>query len=162
MILEDSIKIQASPEAVFQFIEDIESHYLEWHPDHVLFRWEQGRGGNLGNIFYFEECIAGKHLKKRCVFTRVVSNEHLEFAPTFWLMRLFLPRILFRMVPENGGCRLIQQIQLRMGPLARWLNRKELAAVREHMRVEGVNAKHMVEAQEQKPMFPSAEAGGRR
>ena len=75
-------------------------------------------------------------------------------------MRLFLPRILFRVVPENDGCRLIQQIQLRMGPLARWLNRKELAAVREHMRVEGVNAKRLVEAKGQKPVSPSAEAAG--
>lgn len=160
MILEDSIVIQAGPEAVFQFFVDIENHYLAWHPDHVLFRWEDGRGGQLGSIFYFEEHIGGRLLKKRCVYTRIVPNEHLEFAPTFWLMRLILPRMLFRMVPENGGCRLIQQIQLRLGPLAQWLKRKELAAVREHMRAEGLSAKRMIEAKVQHPGLPRAEASG--
>jgi hypothetical protein len=89
VILEDSITIQAKPEAVFRFFDEMENHYLAWHPDHVLFRWERGRGVKLGHIFYFEERIAGKLLKKRVVFTHVVPNEHIEFAPTFWLMRLF-------------------------------------------------------------------------
>jgi hypothetical protein len=149
MILEDSIKIEASPEAAFQFFEEMGDHYLAWHPDHVLFRWEGGRGVKRGNTFYFEEYIAGKLLRKRCVFTRVVPGEHLEFAPTFWLMRFFLPRMVFRVVPEGDGCRLIAQIEVRMGPLGRWAHRKEFDAVREHMRVEGVNAKRMIEAQEQ-------------
>lgn len=150
MILEDSIRILARPEAIFWFFEEMESHYLAWHPDHILFRWERGRGVKLGNVFYFEERIAGKLLKKRVAFTHVVPSEHIEFAPTFWLMRLFLPRMLFRVVPEQGGCRFIAEIHIRMGPLAQRANRKELAAVREHMRVEGVNIKRIVEAHEQK------------
>jgi hypothetical protein len=147
VILEDSIMIMARPEAVFRFFDEIETHYLAWHPDHVLFRWERGRGVTLGNVFYFEERIAGKLLKKRVTFTHVVPNKHMEFAPTFWLMRLFLPRMLFRVVPEQGGCRFIAEIHLRMGPLAQRLHRRELAAVREHMRVEGENIKCIIEAQ---------------
>lgn len=146
MLLEESITVAAQPEDVFQFFEQIEEHYLAWHPDHVCFRWERGRGAAVGNTFYFEERIAGKLFKKRCVYTRIVSGELLEFAPTFWLLRLFLPRILFRIDPEDGGCRLTHQIQLRIGPLAQRFNRKELDAVREHMRVEAINAKRMIEA----------------
>jgi hypothetical protein len=149
VILEDSIQIMARPEAIFRFFEEMESHYLAWHPDHVLFRWERGRGLMLGNVFYFEERIAGKLLKKRVAFTQVVPNAHIEFAPTFWLMRLFLPRMLFRVAPEQGGSRFIAEIHLRMGPLAQHAHCKELVAVREHMRVEGVNIKRIIEAQEQ-------------
>ncbi len=155
VILEDSIKIMAEPEAVFRFFEEIEHHYLAWHPDHGLFRWERGRGVKLGNIFYFEERIAGKLLKKRVTFTRVVPNEYIEFAPTFWLMRLFLPCMRFRMVPEAGGCRFIAEIHLRMGPLAQRAHRKELAAIRKHMRVEGLNIKRIVEAQAYEVLVPS-------
>jgi hypothetical protein len=146
MILRDVTSIEAGPDKVFGFFEDMERHYLHWHPDHVLFRWEQGRGVREGTVFYFEEYIAGKLLKKRVVFTRVVSNEHIEFAPTFWLMRLFLPRMLFRIEREPTSCRFAAEIHLRMGPLAARLHRRELAAVREHMRVEGVNIKRIVEA----------------
>ncbi len=147
MILEDSTLINASPEAVFRFFDEMETHYLAWHPDHVRFRWERGRGVGLGNVFSFDERIAGKLLKKRVVFTHIVPNQHIEFAPTFWLMRLFLPRMLFRMALEPGGCRFTAEVHLRMGPLAQRAHRKELAAVREHMRVEGENLKRIIEAE---------------
>jgi uncharacterized protein YndB with AHSA1/START domain len=150
MILHDTTLIDAPPEAIFRFFEDMEDHYLQWHPDHVLYRWVSGRGVSEGNIFYFEEYIAGKLLKKRVVFTRVIPNRHIEFAPTFWIMRLFLPRMLFRIEPEPAGCRFSAEVHLRMGPLAQRAHKKELAAVREHMRVEGLNIKRIVEAAAQK------------
>ncbi|MFV8834343.1 SRPBCC family protein [Aquisalimonas sp.] len=146
MILRDSVKIEAAPEAVFGFFEDMESNYLEWHPDHVVFQWVSGRGLQEGNVFYFEEYIRGKLFKKRVEFTRVTPGRYIEFAPTFWLMRFFLPRMLFRMEPQPGGCEFIAEIHLRLGPLARRANAKDLDAVREHMRVEGVNIKRIVEA----------------
>ena len=151
MILRDSVTIQAAPDAIFRFFEEMEEHYYQWHPDHVLFQWVSGRGVKEGNVFYFEEYIRGKLLKKRVVFTRVIPNRHIEFAPTFWLMRLFLPRMLFRIERESEGCQFIAEIHLRLGPLARRANAKDLDAVREHMRVEGVNIKHIVEANADRP-----------
>ena len=53
----------------------------------------------------------------------------------------------FRVVEEPDGCHFIAQIQLRIGPLAAKLNKKELGAVRQHMKVEGENIKRMLEAQ---------------
>lgn len=147
MILSDSTYIEAPPQAIFSFFEEMERHYLHWHPDHVLFRWEEGRGLREGNVFYFEEYIAGKLLKKRVAFTRVEPARHIEFAPTFWLMRLFLPRMVFRLEPEGAGQCFIAEIHLRLGPLAQRAHRKELAVVQEHMRVEGVNLKKIVEQQ---------------
>lgn len=148
MILKDEIDIQAPPEAIFGFFEEMDRHYLQWHHDHVLFRWVSGRGVKEGNVFYFEEYIAGKLLKKRVVFTQILPNRHIEFAPTFWLWKLFLPRMLFRIEPKQSGCRFIAETQLRVGPLGQWANRKDLDAVREHMRVEGVNIKRIVEQKE--------------
>ncbi len=88
MILRDTTEVTCTPEAIFQFFEAIESHYLQWHPDHKLFRCVAGRSLAVGNVFYFEEVIAGKLLKKNVIFTRIEAHSHIEFAPTFWLMRL--------------------------------------------------------------------------
>ena len=41
------------------------------------------------------------------------------------------------------------EIFLRVGPLAAWLNKRELDAVREHMRVEGINLKRFVESRQE-------------
>ena len=149
-MLRDTTEVTCTPEAIFQFFEDMESHYLQWHPDHKLFRWVTGRSLAVGNVFYFEEVIAGKLLKKNVIFTRIEAHSHIEFAPTFWLMRLFLPRLLFRIeAAAPKVCRFVAEIHLRMGPLAARLNKRQLNAVREHMRLEGVNLKRIVENQVQ-------------
>ena len=75
----------------------------------------------------------------------MVPHQHIEFAPTFWLLKLFLPRMVFRMEPEGDGCRFIAEVHLRMGPLAQRAHAEELAAIREHMRVEGLNIKRILE-----------------
>ncbi len=45
----------------------------------------------------------------------------------------------------RDGCRFIAEVHLRMGPLAQRANKQELAAIREHMRVEGLNIKRILE-----------------
>ena len=161
MILKDSIKISASPEAIFRFFEEMESNYLQWHPDHVLYRWISARGVKEGHVFYFEEHIAGKLLKKKVVFTRVVPNQHIEFAPTFWLMKVFLPRMVFRIEPEPDGCWFLAEVHLRMGPLGQRAQKKMLDAVREHMSVEGSNLKRILEHQEQQASASGGEVVAR-
>lgn len=145
MILRETVSIDASPEDIFRFFDRMEEHYLAWHPDHVLFRWVEGRGVASGNRSYFEERIGGKLLKKTVRYTRVEPARHIEFVPDWWLMRLFLPRILFRIEPAGGASRLTQEIHVRTGPVGAWLNRREFDAVRRHMREEGVNIKRLLE-----------------
>jgi hypothetical protein len=147
MILsETSPAIRAAPGAVFAVFAAMESNYLRWHPDHVLFRWLDPPALRPGARFYFEERIAGKLLKKKVAFTSIEPDRLIEFAPASRLFRLFLPRISFRIERTGDGLTVTQEIQLRIGPLAAWLNRRELEAVRMHMREEGVNLKRLLES----------------
>lgn len=147
MILRDSIEVQAPLAAFFAFFEGMNNErYLNWHPDHKVFRWTRGHGVKIGNRFYFEEVIAGKLLKKSVEFTRLEQDRDIEFAPTFWLMRLFLPRVVFRAeVTRPGAFRFNAEIFLRVGPIGARLNKREFDAVRAHMRLEGVNFKRYAE-----------------
>lgn len=147
MVLRDSIDVHATPAKLFEFFEGMsQERYLSWHPDHKVFRWTNGRGVRAGNRFYFEEVIAGKLLKKSVEFTRIEQDGHIEFAPTFWLMRLFLPRLVFKAeVRDPGSFRFVAEIFLRVGPIGAHLNKREFDAVREHMRIEDVNFKHYAE-----------------
>jgi hypothetical protein len=148
MVLQDIVEVHASPSNVFAFFEGMDNaRYLDWHPDHRVFRWTRGKGLQVGNEFYFEEVIAGKLLKKNVMFTRIEKGACIEFVPTSRLMRLFLPRLVFRLetIAEHRH-RFIAEIFLRIGPLAARLNKRELEAVREHMRVEGSNLKRFVES----------------
>lgn len=54
-----------------------------------------GRGLKVGNVFYFEEYIAGKLLKKEVVFTRIEPGSLIEFKPTWTLNQLAATGFLF-------------------------------------------------------------------
>jgi len=145
MRLRDSIWIHTTPEQVFQFFETMDAHYVQWHPDHLLFRWEQGRGVKPGVIFYFEEIIGGTRMKKRVHFTRVQRNRHLEFTFTNRLLAFIVPRLSFHFEPEGTGTRFDAEIVIRTGPIGARLNRREFQAVRQHMREEGESLKRILE-----------------
>jgi uncharacterized protein YndB with AHSA1/START domain len=145
MRLRDSIWIDAPPGEVFRFFDEMDAHYLQWHPDHLLFRWERGRGVDAGVVFYFEETIGGTRMKKRVHFTRVERDRHLEFTFTHRLLAVIVPRLSFHMEPEGEGTRFDAEIEIRTGPIGAWLNRREFEAVRRHMREEGENLKRIIE-----------------
>jgi hypothetical protein len=159
MLLQDAIEFSGDPADVFAFFDGMDNtRYLGWHPDHKLFRWTKGKGLKVGNEFYFEEVIAGKLLKKNVVFTRIEDGRLIEFAPTLWLMRLFLPRLLFRIEASGSGKhRFVAEIHVRVGPIGARLNRRDFDAVREHMRIEGANIKRFVEGGEVRKVGPDIE-----
>lgn len=146
MLLAERISIRTSPDAVFRFFAEMDQNYLRWHPDHVLFRWENDSRLRVGAEFYFEETIGGELLRKRVRFTRIEPGRVIEFAPVSFLFRLFLPRITFRIAQQDGQCTVMQEIRIRIGPIGAALNKRQFEAVRRHMREEGENMKRILEA----------------
>lgn len=102
-----------------------------------------------GTRAYFEEEIGGEHMKKTVVYATVEPNRRIELQPTSRLMRFFLPSITFTMSPEDSGFRFTQRIRIRTGPIGKWLNRDEFAAVHQHMAEEGENLKRILEADQE-------------
>jgi len=146
MKFEDRIIIAAPPEKVYAFFEQMETNYLDWHPEHRAFEWRKGKGLAEGNVFYFAEEIGGEMLKKETRFTRIEPPHYIEFTMVNWFFRWFIPKMTFIIEPVAGGCEFTAQIFLRgVGPLGRWAHRKEFAAVRQHMKEEGQNLKTLLE-----------------
>jgi hypothetical protein len=152
---EDSIEIAAPPAQGFAFFQSMEDNYLRWHPDHLLFEWRSGRGLQEGNVFYFEERIAGKLQRKEVRITDVVPDRHFAFAPVNPLFRFFLPLLSFGFEPTPSGMTFRAIIRLHgIGPLGRRLNRREFNAVEQHMAEEGRNLKTLLEGS-----LPQAQVG---
>jgi uncharacterized protein YndB with AHSA1/START domain len=146
MILSQTTIIAAPAERIFAFFENMEENYTRWHPDHVSFRWLQEGRQAVGNRFHFEERIHGQHVKRVMRYTKVEPGHLIEFVPDNALIRFFLRRVSFIIEPLDGRCRLTQEVQIRIGPIGKRLNRAGLAAVERHMREEGENLKALVEA----------------
>ena len=145
MKIENSILIAASPENVYTFFEEIEGNYLNWHPEHRMFKWKKGNNLKEGNVFYFEEEIGGELLKKEAIFTKVIPNEYIEFKMTNRLLRFLLPKMTFIFESNDSGCLFTQQVFIRIGPIGRWLNKSKFAAVYKHQHEECENLKIHIE-----------------
>jgi len=146
VILKERARIEGSPERVFRFFEEIETHYEEWHPDHITFRWMDGNGLEQGNKAYFEEEIGGEMMKKTVRFVAVEDGRYIELRPTGRLLGFFLPYISFSFEPDGDGCEFTQRIKIRTGPIGRRLNRDEFDAVQQHMVEEGENLRTVIES----------------
>jgi hypothetical protein len=144
VILRAETWIRTTPDEISRFFDGLEDNYTRWHTDHHAFTWIEGRGVAEGAVCRFDETIAGRRQIRTVVYTRVADG-HIEFAPASRLIRLFLPRMLFRISPAEGGCDVIQEVHVRVGPLGACLNRKEFDAVRQHMKEEGENLKELLE-----------------
>lgn len=149
MIFEDHIHISDSCEKVYSFFENMGDNYLNWHPQHLAFEWRQGKGLQVGNVFYFEEEIGGQLLKKETRFTEIIPNRYIEFTMVKWFYRWFIPKMTFIFEEDQRGCKFTAQVFLRgVGPIGKWAQRKEFAAVRQHMKEEGINLKRIIENKE--------------
>jgi hypothetical protein len=144
---EDSIHIDAPPAAAFAFFEQMQANYTRWHRDHLKFEWRKGRGLAQGNVFYFEERIAGKLQKKEVRITEVIPDRYFAFEMTNPVFRFFLPHLSFRFEPDGEGTRFGAELRLHgIGPLGRRLNKREFDAVEVHMAEESRNLKALLEA----------------
>lgn len=144
--LQAKILVEASPEAVFTFFEQIQDNFRTWHPDHITFRWVKGDRLDAGNEAYFAEEIAGDVNKWTIRYVVVEPPKCIEFHPTSRIIRFFVPHIRFRIEPVDGGCRVTQQVKVRTGPIGRRLNSAEFDAIQNHMTEEGENLKEIVES----------------
>jgi uncharacterized protein YndB with AHSA1/START domain len=147
MILEATIDIAADARRVYRFFAEMAQRYTAWHPDHIAFRWVNDAELAVGSRFRIEERIDGRVLKRTMRFTRLEPDRHVEFVPDNALIRFFLPRILFAIEPAGDGCRVTQQVHVRIGPIGRRLNRRGFAVVLRHMREEGENLKALLDAE---------------
>jgi len=146
MQLQNEVRIDAAPDRGFAFFAQMHENYLRWHPDHLLFEWRGEPGLAVGRRCYFEERIAGKLYRKEMRFTEILPDRRIRFVPVGLLLRSILPWITFEFMPQPGGqFQFRQSLRLRIGPIAAWLNRRDLDAVRRHMAEEGDNLKSILE-----------------
>ena len=142
--IEDTIQIKTTPEEIFNFFIHIEANYKAWHPDHVVARWGKGKPLEEGSIEYFEEYLHGKLHKGKLRCTKVETNRRIEYRPLFpW--SIFFPKGSFTITPKGESCIFTATASLRIGPLFLILAKKNLEAVRKHMKEEGENLKRILE-----------------
>ena len=145
--LRDTILIHAPPGRVWTWLNELPSHYREWHPAHITCRYDRGKGLEVGAVLYTEELLHDRVHRLRLHATEVVPGRALHYrGPGF--------TGAFLLDPVNGSTSFTAELGfgVRLGILTplldtvvRRLLAGRLAALETHMHEEGVNLKRLVE-----------------
>jgi len=60
IVLRDCVEIPAPPEVVWDWLEHLPDHILEWHPDHLGARWVRASGFVPGAVMEVRELLHGE------------------------------------------------------------------------------------------------------
>jgi hypothetical protein len=145
--LTDSILIEASPERVWAFFDDLPTHYREWHEDHVTCRYELGKCLQVGAVLYVEERLHGRLHRLRLRATEVVPGRVMRYRSHGFSGAFLLE-------PAHGGTRFTAELHFGtsapvigyvLDALLRTVLGRRLAAFQTHMREEGESLKRLLE-----------------
>lgn len=145
--LADSTVINVPPERVWAWLNELPTHYREWHPAHVLCRYERGEGLEVGAVLYVEEYLHGRKHRLRLEATEVVPGRVMRYRNHAFTGRFLLE-------PANGGTRFTAELHFGISTpvigylldaLLQAVLGRRLAAFQTHMREEGGNLKRLLE-----------------
>lgn len=133
MIIRETRALPVPTARIVAFFENLDTHYLNWHPDHVSFAWLDGGAHKL---FHFDERIGRWRLAMAMSVSRTKAGREAICRPLSRWLRLVFPWMSFVVEDAPGGCRYTHHIKLRVGPFGPLIERTFLVPLRRHMREE--------------------------
>jgi len=147
LVLEDTVEIDTTPEAVWQFWANMDKNYKAWHPeDHVLFQWVKGRPMEEGSRIYAEETVGGRLLKGKVTCVDVVPNR--RFALELPFPRSLFLKYEYLIEPRGQKTAFIARTRLKYPGFARKRVQAAVEIGKKHVREEGENLKRILESKQ--------------
>jgi hypothetical protein len=146
---ENSVGIDALPEAVWNFFVNIEKNYKTWHPeDHIFIKWIKGVPHEIGSIVHAEEYLCGKIHKITMRVADMEKNRKIAYR-TLFPKSILYPKSEYFFEPKEEGC-VFTAVNYFTFPgffyiLARKRINAYIAATEKHIMEEGVNLKRSLE-----------------
>lgn len=78
--LRDTVEVDVPPDRVWDWLQHLPEHYLEWHPDHLSARWVGGCTMVPGALLEFREVLHGKPHRLRLHLTEVERGRSVRYA----------------------------------------------------------------------------------
>ena len=152
--LRDTVVIDVPSQVVWEWLETMPEHILEWHPDHISARWVRGCSFAPNAVLEVEELLHGKPHR--------LPMKIIEVEPG--------RRACYRVFPGLGGCVHVEPTDagsrftatIRLGfrmpvvgalvdALIRRALRERIEGIRRHQAEEGVNLKALLEGRSSPP-----------
>ena len=120
ILLRDEVRIDATPEQVFDWLAHFQEHYLAWHPDHVECRYLRGSSIlEKDAILYVEEYLHGDLHRLKLRATKVIPDSRVDYTAGFGTGGAF------EVQPREDGVLFIAEVTIGLGAPGpgSWLDR---------------------------------------
>lgn len=125
---------------------------IKYLSDHISLRWVKGKPWEVGSIVKAKEYIHGVVHTLKFVVTEMIPDRLIEYTPTFWLYRIFIPKNSFIIEQKPGGCIFKAVGCYRVGRIGKLFAKRRIdegmASIKKHLREEGEFLKKSVEKQD--------------
>ena len=147
-VLTDTVEINSSPEAIWNFFVHLEEYYINWHPiDHVKFKWH-GKPMEKGTKWYADEMVHGHLFKLKGTIGEVVPLKKIVFKYSF-PVSIVSPRFEWKIEHKSASSIFTAISYLNAGELFNKLAKKEMewkmVATKKHTKEEGEYLKKFLE-----------------
>jgi len=139
--LKHSIRINTSPEKVFDWLAELPTNYKAWHPGHIVAKWLNKTEDGVGTVFYAEQELGGGLGGYTFTVTEYEPGKVIKYKPNF-------PRSLnlsfgsFEVEPVEDGCIFTAVLRFRFGFI---MPKFFIDNVYQHIKEEGENLKKILE-----------------
>jgi hypothetical protein len=147
------VYIEATPRQVWAWLDELPHHYRDWHPSHLDCRYVRGKHLAAGTVLRMDERLHGRPHSVLLRADVVVPNRLLRYSGRG-------VRGAFVLEPVGSGTQFTAELDVGvrlpligriLDPVLHRVVGKRLSAVRDHMREEGRNLKHILEVQSSGP-----------
>jgi hypothetical protein len=158
LLIEHSIKIDTTPDKIFEWFNDLPNNYKSWHPEHVTAKWVKQVEEGAGTVFYAEQKLDGDRGGYTFTVTEYIHGRLIVYKPAF-PRSLNLTQGAFIVEPLEDGCIFTATFRFRFGFLMSDTLKEEIEI---HIGEEGENLKRLLESKATPLMIPrdSAEVIG--
>lgn len=149
--LTDSIEINASSKDIYKMLVEVfssEEGYRNWHPDHRVCSWVNGKPFEEGSVLYAEEYIHGKMHKLKFTMTGIKKNQSIEYMVSF-PMSLIITRGSLSIIQNKESCTFRATLTCRLGGILEKIAKRRMEGLKSHMKEEGERLKEIVESKAQ-------------
>lgn len=149
MTLVHEVKIETSPDRIWDFLLKIDKNYPAWHPaDHILFRWTKGEPFVTGSTFYAEQYMSGEKVKYNGRITECIPGEKITMTFSFPLS--IIAEKIEMIIEDHGSYSTFKHVTyMKFKLLSRTLFKKQnikmLNDMDTHVKTEGGNMKCILE-----------------
>jgi uncharacterized protein YndB with AHSA1/START domain len=108
--LTNTVELAVPPARVWRLFRDMDSHYQEWIPEHLRWRWLSREPLTTGAVWHADEWVGPMRLDTRFEVIKAEPDRLFSWRILGFPARLVRTRGSFRLTPSDGGCRVDQEV----------------------------------------------------